>query len=1508
MSMKGSPIGSWFKERRQSSQSGIPSAKRPATAAAGAFPWSEDRDFSKVVEQAVLAAFESNAFKIAIASQVDPAFAKTQDELDQCKTSSLNLESTLQAHVDNVPLLLDPIQKCLTSLEIPDYSQVLEQQVVGQKRLETQFNDFAIPDHKKELSDIASAQANLLKTIECQFKGLESRMEELDRRLGAIDEAVVNADLRSAIRFGEISNELLDRNVTLGDRVWGVERDLGKKVDTLQRKVVATCEEVGKSARSTHEIVETMRAKLEEDDVLTAVEKATSRAEFSEKALRRSIAAIQDKVASLDTSALSAQTARLEIIERGVSDFKKEAEAARNLASVSSKFLSANTSKLDSIATAVGKLQIMAEATNETCHEVSESQEQNAVSLKEDVEAVRMHVRSLDTLAVSHGKRLSETSSIMTRMESALVGSNLTAIGKLEDLESSISRVEDGLKPLTSHTAKLDGLQTNVASVLRDMKPHRAVLDDLTSTISEMRTNVDSALSSQTDSLDTIQQKVYDTSAIDQVASSLHGVRASIERKLSSSLEMTTKSAVEQINSQISVVELKLQAGLQSVAEDANSRAERAEAPMADVLEEARSIKSFLKSENADRSEQFRSTRELIEASQTAHMEDARATRKMLQDVQEASKDNEVLLQIESWAQRCISHQAAEGASVKELLQSSHKREEALQQSIAEAAEKHSQLSESLRSGSFESSSTNRELAALKAVLEHDRALSKETAAGTENALQALAALKSLLESNSTLSRENATTTQHALQVLQAGIQQILNDTTSSEIQDIVLQNATTMATAHKAVLAIDENLKSSEAAICLAVGGIQKTLVDELTVATANITSANVDGVAGLRTHLDGNLESSKDTVRSAVRDVQVALTKDLAAATASITSSDHERSTDLKTHLDSSLFTLKSALSANMEALKDNVSKSLKESQNDAANLKTYINSSLSASTNALKAELQTIYLSLITTAMEALKEQVSTSLDDSQSDVTRAVEGIQSSVSAAIDSLATDVRDFGNNHSREIQQNGAALKRITDAVNAHATTHAGELVSIQKAIGSISEVTENIALLLAVVEKLDQRSSSHAASLATTQESVLATRTQFDVVSNDLQSAIDTFGLKSLAAVEANNIGISELREASQEQVLTLRGDLKTSHIEAKEGINALEATILASIAGTAADVLLTKNEIAKVAASLARTEEVQRAIDKSHATAQSTLEINNLTLQNVEEMLKQAGVERRSIMERRDQAVLALEKVIHDSATESKAEIISKLAEATSRLGDAVTTATAGLQTALRSLEQVAIENKELSAGNSLALVALEQTVHQSTAASKDDIISEVTEATSRAVTEIASGLEDMKRIMEQIELEGEGSSEANSLALAALEKAIHQKNTLSKDDIVAELTEAASRINGNVDRILTQATIERKDFSEANNLSIKTLEKAVLDSTAESKAGVLAELAGATTRILETVNNASTNLKNGTGEISKSLDVLKREIPGLQESALRDNADLKAVVMANIDGVTSHLTS
>ncbi|PBP22601.1 hypothetical protein BUE80_DR006483 [Diplocarpon rosae] len=1323
MSMKGSPIG-WFKEKRQSSHSGIQNARRPATA----IPLSEDRDVAKIVEQAVLAAFESDAFKMAVASQVDPAFTRHQERLNQIRTTNLNLESTLQSHVEDVPPLLDTIQNHLTGLVIPDYRQDLDSLALGQEKLERQLKDLQIPDHARELGDIASAQSQLLKTLESRFDGLASRIDEFDRKLGELDGSVVSADLRSAIRFGEISNELQDRNTTLGDRVWGVERELGKKVDALQRKVVAACEDVGKSVRSSHDAVETLRAKLDEDDVLAAVQKGNSRAEFSEKALRRSIVAIQDKVASFDTAAISSQTARLEVIERGVLDFKKEAEAARNLASVSSKFMSANTSKLDNIAAAVGKMQIVVESTSETCQEVFESQEQNAGSVKEDVEAVRMHVRALDSMAVSHARKLSEASNSITRMESTLIGTNSTAISRLEDLESSISRVEDGLKPLSVHTTKMENLQTNMAGVVKDIKPHRAILDDLASTLSELRSNVDTAISSHSESLETIQQKVCDTSKVDLLASSLSEVQSQIEQKISSSLELTSRSTVEQIDSRIGVV----QAGLNLSAEHANQQAEKSAVLITELHKEVRSTQAFLESEKAEINEQFRSTNEVVEASQVAHKDDAISTRKLLQDLQEASKDDEILLQIESWTHTCISNQAAEIAST-----------------IADIDKKSAQISEFLRSGNLESSSTARELAAIKSILENDTTLA--------------------------FVKESANTTGQAFRTVQASLQELKEHSTMSKIEHLALKNVASLDAAHESIQAIGSKIMSNEEAIRSTVRDVQTALATNISDAATDIQTSTADIVAGLKTDLGSTITSSADALSVEVKAV------DLSSTTTAVESLKEQFEEVIKTAL---------------------------------------------ASNATLTAE----QLTTVEQSVKALKEEISTSVQVTQDRTDLAAEGVKSSIATAIESLTTDVRDFGNIHSRGLQQNATSLANLEEVSNTHSASMSEQLARIQKAIDPISGVPEDVALLLASAEELDQTTKSNAKSLSSIQELVLASGAELGAVSSELKMAIDASESKTLLAVEASQAKFSELRQAGEDQMGRVRGTLEdvdaalvkiaseighanTSlttlstvcedipgifkgaqefeavHREAFKDFKASQAAILASVTGTATEVISVKSDVGSIADSLDRADQKHDAASKTQARVLSILETNSTELHSIEETVKQDSVHRKELSETLTSSISSLDSSMLSSNAEVKTAVLSGIAT----VGSSVTREVSVVNT---SLEKASSERKESLEALKLDILGMEKVFNEGTTGSRATILSGL-EAIALKVSE---GTDKINTGLEKASVKWEEALESSRLEIANRTQELHAVVTKSaidtekaQDDMLSGLRSEARSI-------------------------------------------------------------------------------------------------------------------
>ncbi|CAL3970641.1 unnamed protein product [Diplocarpon coronariae] len=1450
MSMKGSPIG-WFKEKRQSSYSGSPNARRPATAV----PLGEDRDMAKTVEQAVLAAFASDAFKMAVASQVDPAFARHQERLNQIRTTNLNLESTLQSHVEDIPQLLETIQNHLTSLVIPDYRQDLDSLGVGQEKLERKLDDLEVPEHGRQLSDIASAQSQLLKTLESRFDGLASRIDEFDRKLGELEGSVVSADLRSAIRFGEISNELQDRNTTLGDRLWGVEREMGKKVDALQRKVVAACEEVGKSVRSTHEAVEMVHAKLDEDDVLAAVNKGNSRAEFSEKAFRRSIAAIQDKVANFDASVISSQTARLEVIERGVSDFKKEAEAARNLASVSSKFLSANTSKLDNIAAAVGKIQITVDSTSESCQEVSESLEQNASSIKEDVEAVRMHVRALDSLAVSQGKRLSEATNSVTRMESTLIERNATAISRLEDLESSISRVEDGLKPLSAHTMKLENLQTNLAGATKEIKPHRAILDDLTSILSELRSNVDTAISSHSESLETIQQKVCDTSKVDLLASSLSQMQSQIEQKISSSLESTSRSTIEQINSHMGVVDLKLQAGFNSVTEHASHHAEKSVGSITELLQQVRSTQAYLGNEKAEISEQFRSMRELVEANQAAHKEDAISTRQLLQDAHEASKDDEILLQIESWTEKCISKQAAEIASVKEILESSRGHGEALDKSIADLGEKSAQISEFLRSGDLESSSSARELAAIKSILEN----------GTT-----LAAVK-----------ESASTTEQAIRIVQASLQELQGDSTTSRIEQLVLQSVASMATAHESINAIGSKITSSEEAIQATVREVQTALATNVSGATMDIKTSTVDTVAGLKTDLSSTVTSSMDALSAEVKAI------DLSSTTTALESLKEQvllssQASQDKTHLaaEKIMFSVSAAIESLCKEVQnrgDTHSRELQQNVSALSQLEEVTKTALAS--NATNSE----QLTTIQQNIEVLKREISTSVKMAQDHTELAAEGVKSSIATAIELLTTDVRDFGNVHTRELQHNATSLTNLEELAKTHSASISEQLVRIQKSIDPISEVPDNVTLLLTSVKELDRTAKSNAMSLSSMQESILACGAELGTVSTELKTVIEASGSKTLLAVEASHAIVSELRQASEDRFGKVLGgieevdatlvkiavevghanaslttlstvcqdipvimesarEFEAVQLGASKESKASQAAILDTVAGTAAVLLSVRSDVGGIVGSLGRAHRMQDAASEAQARILSVLETNSTDLHDIEETVKQGSVYTKELSETLASSISGLETSILASNAESKTTVISEIAA----LGSGVTREVSAINT---SLERASSERVE--------------------------------------------------------------SLEALQLGISGLKKVVVEGSTGLRTTILSELGAVASKFSEGTDKInigLEKASFKWEEGLESSKMCITDLEKVVVESYTGSRTIILSELEGIASKVSEETDKINSEFEKAAKEWKEGFETSRLDISALASSTVQDNAGLRAVVMSGLESIKSDITS
>jgi chromosome segregation ATPase len=503
--MRGEMIKRWKERRAQAHNSPLadPSSTvaRPGTAADSSTEFS-NHALPKIIEAAVVAAFGSDSFREAVASMVDPAFSKQHDKLNQLKLANLNLESLLQTRLDELPSLLQPAIDHMTSIKIPT--------------------------NEKELESLTAGQHGILHLLELfgeRMGGLEQQLQGFDGRMKALEEKVVNADLRSAIRFGEISNEFQDRNSTLNERLWELEREVGGKIDGQQRRIVGIGEDLGKAIRKTQEKIsdlETLQSGQQDggstsnDELLDRIEKmakSLSKIDAMESGLRRDIHAVSTKVSSLDTSPLDSFHRRLEAIERTISGLKDEIGTQGTLASLDSKLLSVNNARLDTIASNVTKLGFQLESvkeelsdggTAEAHAEKLESLHLKMVELVNGFGSVQKHVGSLDTsLLSSHSESLGNLVSAIALIE-----------GHLKQLDTT---------PLSSHSETLSGIK---------------------STITEMRENIDSKLSSQAESLDAINGKILslpETDKIDSILASLQDTHSATSKGIESLSETASK-------------------------------------------------------------------------------------------------------------------------------------------------------------------------------------------------------------------------------------------------------------------------------------------------------------------------------------------------------------------------------------------------------------------------------------------------------------------------------------------------------------------------------------------------------------------------------------------------------------------------------------------------------------------------------------------------------------------------------------------------------------------------------------------------------------------------------------------------------------------------------------------------------------------------------------------------------------------------------------------------------
>ncbi|CAG8955761.1 hypothetical protein HYFRA_00011629 [Hymenoscyphus fraxineus] len=509
MSLRGAGVINRWKERHRSN-TGISSATtansnskspvlRPSTsyaasaapsiAASAAPSVPPNRDFEKIVEDAVLNAFNSDVFKAVVASQMEPHLTQQYENIDQLKTSNLNFESNVQTQFENIPRMLQPALDHLTNLEIPNYENELKELLAGQKAL----------------ADSIAAFDGRLSTVETQ-------VQEFDGRVKALQEEVVNADLRSAIRFGEISNELQDRNSTLSDRFWNFERELGRKIEGQQRRVVGACEEIRKAIVVTQDKISSLETlHIGFEDKLTSdgersenlskkidlVSKAISKLDSAEVVIQQDIKTIHETVSALDLTPLGHIPRRLDGMDRAISDIKRSIETQTAIASLDAKIVSGNNARIDNLASSVGKMGKLIEDVHEhVCDdsefdlttEKLESIESKIVSLDDALENVRKNIKTMDTSALDSLKANVSAlqSSVDTGFSSEknsleMIHNHLSLLPDSSKIDSIFSAMESNQ---TATIEKIDGLENSLevlseiaASTSEAISSHSVALD-----------------------------------------------------------------------------------------------------------------------------------------------------------------------------------------------------------------------------------------------------------------------------------------------------------------------------------------------------------------------------------------------------------------------------------------------------------------------------------------------------------------------------------------------------------------------------------------------------------------------------------------------------------------------------------------------------------------------------------------------------------------------------------------------------------------------------------------------------------------------------------------------------------------------------------------------------------------------------------------------------------------------------------------------------------------------
>jgi hypothetical protein len=649
MSFTGGITNRWRDKNRQSSGSFLNRAK---TAAPDSDP---DEDLRKLFEGVVLNAFNSEAFREAIASQINPALSKQQEKLNQLKTANLNLESIFQLQIENLteklePALshvaslknanyeddfsslfhgqhvflerLDAIDQRFETLVIPQYDDQIGKLLVGQeqvseniqKHVDRRIDALDIPQYDDHFAQITTGQDELSKSLE---QKVEQRMEALETQLQVIEDSVRShhnelqeSELRSALRFGELSNELQDRNTMLGNRLTETERGIGKKMDAQQRRVVGVCEEVRNVCNTTQDRLSSLESmQAEFGDQLTSNEETckktksisegvATKVDKLDRGIRHDIDGLRETVAALDTTPIENLPRRLDDVDRATTEIRKELENQRSLAAVDSKLLSKSISRMDSLASNIAN---MAQVLDSVDEKVSDETDHN------------LHIEKLDSLDSKIGWINTSVEKVHKRVGSMDISMLPDHTKHLADIVATVVAIEQKAgnldKSATAHETGLSDAKKLVADIQISQKRgfeelstvHTSTLDELRTNISELQSHLDSEFDSQTKKLSNISYDILqlpNSNSIEEISETVMDTKSLVKASTNSVMDLQKETAnsvlsIQPVLESFRGIMQHANSAIESISSDARNIISKTEAGNSSLLDMERKISSI---------------------------------------------------------------------------------------------------------------------------------------------------------------------------------------------------------------------------------------------------------------------------------------------------------------------------------------------------------------------------------------------------------------------------------------------------------------------------------------------------------------------------------------------------------------------------------------------------------------------------------------------------------------------------------------------------------------------------------------------------------------------------------------------------------------------------------------------------------------------------------------------------------------------------------------------------